>query len=92
MRRTRLSSLLSLCAGRNLEVFWVSGAEAKQWRSAGWVSGNGAPPRQVDSGSSQFRAGWYWWSCCPGCLPDSDPMGPFTSPTRAAEDALGDDF
>jgi len=30
--------------------------------------------------------GWYWWSCLPGCLPDSDPVGPFGS----AEQALGD--
>lgn len=22
---------------------------------------------------------WYWWSCFPGCLPDSDPIGPFAT-------------
>ena len=77
MRRTRLSSLLSLCAGRNLEVFWVDGVQAKQWR------------KETDD---DYRAGWYWWSCSPGCLPDGDPIGPFTSPTRAAEHALGDEW
>lgn len=30
--------------------------------------------------------GWYWWSCFPGCLPDSDPIGPFDT----EEDALAD--
>jgi hypothetical protein len=23
------------------------------------------------------RAGWYYWNCQPGCLPDSEPMGPY---------------
>lgn len=31
--------------------------------------------------------GWYWWSCFPGCLPDSDPCGPFASSTQARRDA-----
>lgn len=26
--------------------------------------------------------GWYYWYCLPGCLPDSDPYGPF--PTAEA--------
>lgn len=30
------------------------------------------------------EAGWYYWFCLPGCLPDSDPFGPFDS----EEDAL----
>ena len=31
--------------------------------------------------------GWYWWSCFPGCLPDSEPMGPFDTETEALADA-----
>ncbi len=31
--------------------------------------------------------GWYWWSCFPGCLPDGDPVGPFTSQAEALADA-----
>jgi hypothetical protein len=34
----------------------------------------------------RYPAGWYWWSCFPGCLPDGDPMGPF----ETEEDALAD--
>lgn len=30
--------------------------------------------------------GWYWWSCFPGCLPDSDPVGPFDSEGEALAD------
>lgn len=32
-------------------------------------------------------AGWYWWNCFPGCLPDSDPSGPFDSEAAALADA-----
>ena len=24
-------------------------------------------------------AGWFWWACQPGCLPDSPPIGPFAT-------------
>ena len=30
---------------------------------------------------------WYWWSCFPGCLPDSDPVGPFDTEQAAIDDA-----
>jgi hypothetical protein len=35
------------------------------------------------------RAGWFWWACQPGCLPDGLPMGPFATSYRAYRDALG---
>ena len=31
--------------------------------------------------------GYYWQSCFPGCLPDSDPIGPFTTESDAFSDA-----
>ena len=34
-----------------------------------------------------IEAGWYWWSCFPGCLPDSEPFGPFNSEAEALADA-----
>jgi hypothetical protein len=30
---------------------------------------------------------WYWQSCFPGCLPDSDPVGPFDTEEEAVADA-----
>lgn len=33
------------------------------------------------------EAGYYWWACFPGCLPDGEPMGPFDSEDAALEDA-----
>jgi len=32
-------------------------------------------------------SGFYWWECYPGCLPDSDAFGPFTTSYRALKDA-----
>ena len=31
--------------------------------------------------------GFYWWACFPGCLPSSDPMGPFPTADEAVDDA-----
>lgn len=38
-------------------------------------------------GEEVNEAGWYWWSCFPGCLPDSEPMGPFATEAEALADA-----
>ena len=32
-------------------------------------------------------AGCYWWACFPGCLPDSEPNGPFGTQSEALADA-----
>jgi hypothetical protein len=31
--------------------------------------------------------GWYYWFCLPGCMPDSDPIGPFETEAEAINDA-----
>ena len=48
----------------------------------------------VDDSQAEL-SGWYWHSCFPssnaarfGCLPDSDPNGPFETYETALEDAL----
>lgn len=41
-----------------------------------------------------ITGGWYWWACFPGCLPDSDPIGPFATEAEAladAQDGMDDD-
>ena len=40
----------------------------------------------VDDDGETLPAGYYWWSCFPGCLPDGEPNGPF----ETAEDALAE--
>lgn len=37
--------------------------------------------------SAELDAGWYWHACLPGCLPDSDPVGPFDTVSEAIADA-----
>lgn len=32
-------------------------------------------------------AGFYWWACFPGCMPDGDPIGPFDTEAEALADA-----
>jgi len=34
-----------------------------------------------------FSEGWYYWYCFPGCLPESDPLGPFDTEADAIADA-----
>src|SRR5574343_568905 len=34
-----------------------------------------------------ITGGWYYWYCFPGCLPDSEPIGPFRSWQAAKRDA-----
>ena len=33
------------------------------------------------------EAGYFYWFCFPGCLPDSDPVGPFATEAEALADA-----
>lgn len=35
-------------------------------------------------------AGWYYWFCFPGCLPDSEPIGPFATEAECIADFQAD--
>tara|TARA_R100001244_G_scaffold112878_1_gene83544 strand:- start:1747 stop:2088 length:342 start_codon:yes stop_codon:yes gene_type:complete len=37
------------------------------------------------------EAGWHWWACFPGCLPDGDATGPFKTEVEAKANAEGND-
>lgn len=39
------------------------------------------------SPKGELEPGWYWQSCYPGCLPDSEPVGPFPTQCAAITDA-----
>ena len=39
-----------------------------------------SPPEENEEPSP---AGWYYWFCFPGCMPDSDPIGPFATEREA---------
>ena len=34
-----------------------------------------------------ITGGWFWHSCFPGCLPDSEPNGPFKTRAEAIADS-----
>lgn len=58
----------------DVETMFRTEAENK---ADGWVDSDGDP----------MPGGWYWWTCLPGCMPDSDPIGPFATEAEAVEDA-----
>jgi hypothetical protein len=37
-----------------------------------------------------IEGGWFYWYCFPGCMPDSDAIGPYVS-AQAARQAAQDD-
>lgn len=40
-----------------------------------------------DDENVPVAAGWFWWTCEPGCLPDSSAFGPFNTSRQAWLDA-----
>lgn len=40
-----------------------------------------------DEDGNCLGTGYYWWSCFPGCMPDSGPCGPFATREEAIADA-----
>ena len=40
-----------------------------------------------DDDGRPLAPGWYYWFCFPGCLPDSEPVGPFATEAAAVADA-----
>ena len=34
-----------------------------------------------------IEGGWFWWTCLPGCMPDSCAFGPFETRQLALQDA-----
>lgn len=51
----------------------------KENLSDGWTDSDGEP----------LGAGWYWWGCFPGCMPDSEPFGPFATQREAIANCKG---
>lgn len=41
----------------------------------------------LDSDGETMPAGFYWWACFPGCLPDGEPFGPFKTESEAIDNA-----
>lgn len=50
----------------------------------------GESPMTYCCSAEALSPGWYWWACFPGCLPDSEPNGPFDTREAAIADAQED--
>jgi hypothetical protein len=37
----------------------------------------------LDDDGEPLSAGWYYWFCFPGCMPDSEPSGPYDTEEAA---------
>jgi len=64
----------------NLEIFYRTAESLKLDVANGgvqWTDGDGNP----------LGEGWFYWYCNPGCLPDTDPIGPFSTELAALEAA-----
>ena len=70
----------------DVEIFYMSAedfltADPDTWMADAIREGTGSALCAAE------LAGWYWWSCFPGCLPDSEPTGPFATEQDALDDA-----
>jgi len=63
----------------SFEIFWHDGGHM--------VEQDESDDMPLDDWRDAERAGWYWAPCLPGCLYDSDPVGPFAYSQQAHEEA-----
>ena len=83
----------------DIEVFELTAAEqVEQDEELMWKASKRFPLAAMNSRErnkaidwaieeSGAKGGWFWWTCLPGCLPDSDAMGPFDTYAEALADA-----
>lgn len=88
---------------RNTEVFYMGrgafdshdddtwmGDRVREW--LGWDGTERAESSTLEEATArEALAGWYWWTCCPGCMPDSEADGPYKSEAAAIRAAWGDE-
>lgn len=73
----------------NVEVFYMGNDEIMEdlkqgdtWINTLWADYSGSTKEFIE-----VHTGFYYWDCFPGCLPDSDPIGPFETKEQALSDA-----
>jgi len=78
----------------NIEIFEVSASEFLNAKPESWQFERLADLVTLKERSEEAEklAGWYWWSCSPGCLPDSEASGPFETEIEAVEDSGGGEY
>jgi hypothetical protein len=92
---------------KNTEIFHLSASDfltagEGDWRAERLAEEVTTPAPEDGEDSTEYDeereaeaeklAGFYWWTCCPGCLPDSEASGPFETEEEANEDAGGGEY
>lgn len=92
---------------KNTEIFKLSASDfltagEGDWRAErlmGEVTtpapGDGEDTTEYDEereAEAESLAGFFHWTCCPGCMPDSEASGPFATWDEANEDAGGGEY
>lgn len=70
----------------DVEIFYVTAQEFCDALADTWHA-DALQANEYTPDAATRLEGWYWWTCSPGCLPDSDPVGPFDSEADALADA-----
>lgn len=78
------------CRQCGMLVLGIAGYQHSQWQSCPDCSDH-----SVACGKGIVvilnKTGWFYWFCFPGCIPDSDAIGPFSTEAEAIADAQSDD-
>ena len=69
------------------ETFFVSSTEFLLAENGSWLAEMIEESEDDPFECAKALEGWYWWACSPGCLPDSEPCGPFETEAEAIADA-----
>lgn len=81
-------------AFRNQEFFFMDASKFENADSDTWMAEmmeercDKEMSENEKRGEAEKLAGWYYWTCCPGCMPDSDAFGPFKTEELARQDCL----
>lgn len=70
----------------DVEVFHIDKTEMLSWlNTEGSTWAEMFDPCCDDSkeDSANRLSGWYYQTCLPGCMPDSDPFGPYETEEKA---------
>lgn len=62
------------------ETFFASQYDCDEW--------NNAEGLRENLGDSLYTPGYYFWFTLPGCLPDSEAFGPYSTEERAYDAAV----
>jgi len=88
----------------NLEIFELTAAEVaerdedmvhdymkrREFRLAGFNSRDRGRMLDAMVEEEGIEGGWFYWYCFPGCMPDSEPVGPFKTRDEALQAARAD--